>query len=212
MDVKDRMTPGLRAQLLSREYELVADHREQLKGIFVEPTNVFEEWTGVIIIDTATNPYKGGVFRFRIIFPEAYPFHKPRCKFLSELYHPAVSPTTGEADLGAWYESLTPFQDSIALHCLLNVKALFSDFEPRDNPLNLQANALAGTDRLFAERASRCAQQAEMSFTSINATAVDAITGLLKERESEQQSSDENCGYCSGYQPALEWFRASLLE
>eukprot|EP00754_Rhynchopus_humris_P003817 Rhum_TRINITY_DN11983_c0_g1::Rhum_TRINITY_DN11983_c0_g1_i1::g.48355::m.48355 len=166
------VTPLLRAQLLCKEYDLLAD--APVRGLYVYPTDAFREWSGVVFVRQKANPYRNGVYKFQLTFPDSYPFERPVCRFVTSVYHPCVDPSTGETRLGRrWFEQLVPFSDNIAAHCLREIKRLFTDPAAcaaggaggaAAAALNEDARAALGTP-LFEEAAKRCARRTEAGAT-----------------------------------------------
>eukprot|EP01061_Rhynchopus_euleeides_P022020 TRINITY_DN35919_c0_g1_i1.p1 TRINITY_DN35919_c0_g1~~TRINITY_DN35919_c0_g1_i1.p1 ORF type:complete len:273 (+),score=66.13 TRINITY_DN35919_c0_g1_i1:175-993(+) len=194
--VRGSLTPMLRAQLLAKEYDLLSE--EPPAGVYVFPVNALSEWCGAVFVRQRENPYSNGVYKFMLYFPEGYPFERPTCRFVTSVYHPAIDPISGEADIGAeWFSRLTPFQDCIVMHFLTEVKRLFMSPAKMDHPRNIEANAAMGTPT-FEEKARVCAKRADftashptpdfpaaMKFADIPDGAVKLVQRLLAERESQ---------------------------
>src|SRR5690242_15823981 len=49
----------------------------------------------ITVIGPDNTPYEGGVFLIKVEFPADYPFRAPKLTFLTKIYHPNVSRTTG---------------------------------------------------------------------------------------------------------------------
>eukprot|EP01060_Flectonema_neradi_P013075 TRINITY_DN19870_c0_g1_i1.p1 TRINITY_DN19870_c0_g1~~TRINITY_DN19870_c0_g1_i1.p1 ORF type:complete len:221 (+),score=7.19 TRINITY_DN19870_c0_g1_i1:41-703(+) len=211
MVTRHSLTPSLRAQLICREYELIAEN--PVNGLYVQPTtDGMKEWCGVVFIRRPdTNPYCRGCYKFMIEFPELYPFDKPICKFITTMYHPAISPETGRTDNGhAWFQQLKPFKDNIAASFLLEIKSLFFDLRVLENPMNPAAN-ISPSSKEYRDKAIACALRSTatayhptrdfpraMRFLEISDTASNTISALLDEKDEEEDT--------------LKWFRASYIS
>ena len=207
------VTPLLRAQLLCKEYDLLAD--APVRGLYVYPTDAFREWSGVVFVRQRSNPYRNGVYKFQLTFPDAYPFEKPVCRFVTSVYHPCVDAATGETRLGRrWFEQLVPFSDNVAAHCLREIKRLFTDPAAGVGgaggggggaaaALNEDARAALGTP-LFEEAAKRCARRTEagathatpacplaLRFADIPEKAVRLFQEMLTAREEGADEAEE---------------------
>jgi ubiquitin-protein ligase len=53
------------------------------------------KWT-IVLVGPSSTPYSGGIFRVKVRFPEEYPFKPPTVKFLTKIYHPNVTASSGE--------------------------------------------------------------------------------------------------------------------
>ncbi|PNS14909.1 ubiquitin-conjugating enzyme E2 2 [Sphaceloma murrayae] len=63
------------------------------KGLYVTPVPDDENlWQGIIFV--RKGPYSPGAFRFQIYFPVQYPHRPPLISFLSDIFHPLISPLT----------------------------------------------------------------------------------------------------------------------
>ncbi|KAF2227332.1 hypothetical protein BDZ85DRAFT_2173 [Elsinoe ampelina] len=63
------------------------------KGLYITPLpEDSNQWEGVLF--NRKGPYLPGIFRFNIIFPLQYPSRPPTISFLSDVFHPLVSPLT----------------------------------------------------------------------------------------------------------------------
>ncbi|XP_053623356.1 ubiquitin-conjugating enzyme E2 S [Plodia interpunctella] len=87
----------------------------------------------------ADTPYAGGVFRVRLVLGREFPAAPPRAFFLTRIFHPNVSPATGEVCVNTlkrdWRPELGLEHALLALRCLL--------IEPNaESALNAEAAAL----------------------------------------------------------------------
>jgi ubiquitin-conjugating enzyme E2 D/E len=83
------------------------------------------------IIGPENSPYKGGIFKLLINFPEDYPFHPPKIRFLTKIYHCNVNNSGGiclDILKDQWSPALTVSK------ILLSICSLMDDPNP-DDPL-----------------------------------------------------------------------------
>ncbi|XP_063822314.1 ubiquitin-conjugating enzyme E2 S [Ostrinia nubilalis] len=87
----------------------------------------------------ADTPYAGGVFRVRLVLGREFPAAPPRAYFLTRIFHPNVSPATGEVCVNTLKRDWRP---ELGLeHALLAVKCLLIAPNP-ESALNADAAAL----------------------------------------------------------------------
>ena len=87
-------------------------------------------WTASII-GPESSPYKGGVFNLEINFPEDYPFHPPKIRFTTKIYHCNINNSGGiclDILKDQWSPALTISK------ILLSICSLMDDPNP-DDPL-----------------------------------------------------------------------------
>lgn len=82
-------------------------------------------WHAVIFVQDG--PFSGGIFRFDIVFPSAYPSAMPQVFFPPTLLHPLVDPDTGRLSLNSRFSGTwRPRQDFVS-HVLQFVKDVFQE-------------------------------------------------------------------------------------
>ena len=90
------------------------------------------------------SPYEGGVFKLGITFPQDYPFSPPSVIFLTQVYHPNVTTSSGTICLdilkGNWSPALNIGK------VLLSISSLLTDPNP-DSPLEGDIARLYTSDR-----------------------------------------------------------------
>ncbi|XP_069677826.1 AKT-interacting protein isoform X2 [Periplaneta americana] len=86
-----------------QEYCIISEYnmlrKQALPGIYVIPSAQNSLlWFGVLFVRQGV--YQGGIFRFCIHIPEAFPDGGcPRVVFQSKTFHPMINPSTGEMDV-----------------------------------------------------------------------------------------------------------------
>jgi len=54
------------------------------------------DWRNVTAVIPGTEgPWEGARFRIELTFPDDYPHSPPKARFLNEMFHPNINPTTG---------------------------------------------------------------------------------------------------------------------
>ncbi|KZV85120.1 UBC-like protein [Exidia glandulosa HHB12029] len=71
--------------------ELAQLEASPIVGVSVTPdeSNLFN-WAGTIK-PSSESPYKGGTYKFTLVFPENFPFKAPNVKFTTKIYHPGIN-------------------------------------------------------------------------------------------------------------------------
>jgi len=85
-------------------------------------------WTASII-GPDSSPYKGGIFKLEINFPDDYPFHPPKMRFVTKIYHCNINSSGGiclDILKDKWSPALTISK------ILLSICSLMDDPNPND--------------------------------------------------------------------------------
>jgi len=71
--------------------ELTDLNAQPIQGITVEPdeSNILD-WSCAIKA-ASDSPYKGGTFKFKVVFPDNFPFKAPAVNFTTKIYHPGIN-------------------------------------------------------------------------------------------------------------------------
>jgi len=101
-------------------------------------------------------PYATGVYKLDIEIPENYPFHPPKIKFLTRIWHPNISSVTGAICLDVlkdqWAASMT------LRTVLLSIQSLLCSPEPNDPQDAVVARQCIENPALFRQTAQVWAQ------------------------------------------------------
>ena len=81
------------------------------------------------IIGPDSSPYKGGIFKLEINFPEDYPFHPPKIRFITKIYHCNIN-SAGGICLDILKEQWSPALTISKV--LLSICSLMDDPNPND--------------------------------------------------------------------------------
>ena len=85
-------------------------------------------WTSSII-GPDSSPYKGGIFKLEINFPEDYPFNPPKIRFVTKIYHCNIN-TSGGICLDILKDQWSPALTISKI--LLSICSLMDDPNPND--------------------------------------------------------------------------------
>ena len=87
--------------------------------------------------------WEGGKFKLSVIFPPEYPFKAPQVKFITQIFHPNVSPTGGIC-LDLLIDKWLPSYHVASL--LVSIRSFLDDPNP-DHGLNAEALELFRKNR-----------------------------------------------------------------
>ncbi|PVU99162.1 hypothetical protein BB560_005550, partial [Smittium megazygosporum] len=73
----------------------------------------FNIWYGCLFVHHG--PWKGGVFKFKVLFPNEYPYKAPEIYFLTKLNHPLVSKSDGKFNLKPQFPEWKAYEDYLFL-------------------------------------------------------------------------------------------------
>jgi len=144
-------------QRVQREFKEVTTCEEaQLTGVKVEMNGDNLMRLRGEIRGPPDTPYSGGVYKLDIEIPENYPFHPPKIKFLTRIWHPNISSVTGAICLDVlkdqWAASMT------LRTVLLSIQALLCSPEPNDPQDAVVARQSIENPSLFNQTAQVWAQ------------------------------------------------------
>ncbi|XP_071729656.1 ubiquitin-conjugating enzyme E2 5-like [Rutidosis leptorrhynchoides] len=98
----------------------------------------------------ADSPYDGGMWKLRVVLPDAYPYKSPTISFFNKIYHPNVDEMTGSVCLDVINQTWSPMFD------LVNVFEVFLPqlllYPNASDPLNGEAAALLMRDKTSYEQ------------------------------------------------------------
>ncbi|CDW57227.1 ubiquitin conjugating enzyme E2 K [Trichuris trichiura] len=113
-------------------------------------TDTYQELKGEIR-GPPDSPYEGGIYEMAIQIPEMYPFHPPKVRFITRIWHPNISSVTGAVCLDVlkdqWAASLT------LRTVLLSIQVLLGCPEPNDPQDAVVARQMIEEPQLFRETA-----------------------------------------------------------
>lgn len=77
-----------RYEQIMKEFRCIAEHPVQ--GVYVIPSfKSLQIWHGVVFVKSGL--YDEGIFHFKVILDDDYPYSKPTVRFASNVFHPQVS-------------------------------------------------------------------------------------------------------------------------
>ncbi len=121
--------------------ELKDIQKDPPAGISARPRgDTIHQWEAIIAgpIDTS---YEGGIFKLYLDFPNEYPYHPPKVRFITKVFHPNIN-THGEICLDILRDKWSPALT--ASRVLLSIMSLLGDPNPNDplmpNIANLYKN------------------------------------------------------------------------
>ena len=143
-------------------------------------------------------PYSGGQFRISITMGPDYPTAQPpHCLFITKIFHPNVSPTTGEICVNTLKKDWNP-QSMGLKHILLTIHCLLVAPNP-ESALNQEAGKLMLDcyDR-FAQRAQQMTLIHASSPASQKSAPVSAVTMEISNSNNESISTGSNSNTVTG--------------
>ena len=116
------------------------------------------------ILGPANSPYKDRFFHLEIRLPDDYPFEPPIARFITPVWHPNITPSTGEIcnDIlkisGESKYTWSPGSDIVSV--VMNLIAMLGGVFNINSPLNeVAANDYLKSKKKFEEKAREWAQK-----------------------------------------------------
>jgi len=118
------------------QLELIRDDLTELAGTIAGPPDT---------------PYQDGKYKLEIKIPDTYPFHPPKVRFITKIWHPNISSVTGAICLDIlkdqWAAAMT------LRTVLLSIQALLAAPEPSDPQDAVVARQYQENNRVFVQTA-----------------------------------------------------------
>ncbi|CDI98582.1 Ubiquitin-conjugating enzyme E2 G1 [Taenia solium] len=167
------MTSSASSLLLRKQLaELNKSGTEGFSAGLIDDDNIFK-WQ-VLIMGPADTLYDGGWFKATLEFPQDYPNHPPKMQFLTDMWHPNISPSgsvcisilhePGEDRFG--YER--PEERWLPVHTvetiIMSVISMLAEPNP-DSPANVDAAKMFRDDyEEFKRRVGQTVRKSQESF------------------------------------------------
>jgi ubiquitin-protein ligase len=198
-----------------RELEEWAKYSE-VEGLYINPDadNIYN-WTSVIIPQPNTI-YENHIFDLDIVIPRDYPFHMPKIKFRSKIFHPNIDIDTGKicdlVDPESWdpndkNPSCGSPSFTIVKYCLILIGLLDSP-NVDANPMNPEALKLYQVSKeLFKERVQNTIDHIETSHSH-----TEGIPIVCDLDDTETHISDIQMSGNSEHQEIIQRFNESAIS
>jgi len=136
MSSNENLPPLVRRQLL-RELRDVSQQPPPGIRVYITDDNLAH--INADIDGPVSTPFEGGLFKLRLVFDCDFPSSPPKAYFLTKIFHPNVSPKTGEVCVNALKKE---WKSDLGLaHLLLVIRCLLIHPNP-DSSLNEEAGKL----------------------------------------------------------------------
>lgn len=129
------------SRIMKEQKNLSLDPPSNCSAGPVDDSNIFQ-WEATIL-GPSDSPYADGIFKLQITFPDNYPYHPPKIRFTTRIFHPNINKQGGiclDILKDQWSPALTIGK------VLLSICALMSDPNP-DDPLLSDVAQLYTDDR-----------------------------------------------------------------
>lgn len=98
----------------------------------------------VCILHPQTSIYSSGRYEISIKFPDRYPFHPPKIRFLTKILHPNISLLNGSICLNILRENWSP---ALCIEKIITCIEFLLDNPNPEDPLNKKIGELFQADR-----------------------------------------------------------------
>lgn len=150
---RTELPSNLRSQIIALEYEYVCKSLDQIPaGIYITPTlENRSRWEGVIFV--RKGPFTGGIFKFIIHFPNAFPSECFRIEVLSTISLPRLD-GDGFLSLGKRFVQYSHLETRV-LDGIIALHEAFTNITPNGAVNQGAARLLSENPDSFAQKASK---------------------------------------------------------
>ena len=126
---------------IQNEYKNILNENEYGFTVGIVDDNILH-WKATIIGPTKT-PYENGVFKLDIYFPSDYPYKPPKINFITKIYHPNISSSSGSICIDILKDKWSPALTISKI--LISICSMLNDPNPND-PLEVSIANIFKTD------------------------------------------------------------------